>query len=66
MPLVKTPVRKRMCTRSLGDAEQLPEDAEHTPGDAVESMSVEALLRAAKDELRQMREERAQQQRQQE
>jgi len=66
MPLVKTPARKGTCTRSSGDAEQLPEDAEHTSGDAVESMSVEGLLRAAKDELRQMREERAQQQRQQE
>jgi len=66
MPLVKIPVRKGMCTRLLGDAEQLPEDAEHTSGDAIESMKVEALLRAAKDEPRQMREERAQQQRQQE
>jgi len=59
MPLTKTPARKGMCTRSS-------EDAEHTSEDAVESMSVEALLRAAKDELRQLREERAQQQRQQE
>jgi len=66
MPLVKTPVRKGMCTRSLGDTEQPSEDAERTSEDAVESMSVEALLRAAKDEVRQMREERAQQQRQQE
>jgi len=48
----KNPARKRMCTRTSGDAEQLPEDAEHTSGDAAESMSVEALLRAAKDELR--------------
>jgi len=66
MPLTKTPVRKGMYTRSSGDRDQSPEDVEHTSGDAVESMSVEALLRAAKDELRQMREERAQQQRQQE
>jgi len=45
-----------------GDAERLPEDAEHSSGDTTEPMSVEALLRAAMEELRQMRKERVQQQ----
>jgi len=75
MPLIKTPARKGMNTRSLGDAEQsedfehssgdavrLPEAPKHLSGDATESTSAEALLRAAMEELRQMREEREQQQ----
>jgi len=66
MPLVNTPARKGMTTRSSGNAERLPEDAEHSSGDATEPMSAESLLRVAMEELRQMREERIQQQRQQE
>jgi len=74
MPLIKTPARKGMCTRSSGDAEQsedverssrdaerLPEVSEHFSGNATESTSAEALLRSAMEELRQMREEREQQ-----
>jgi len=57
---------KGICIRLQGDAGQLLEDAEHSSGDAVESMSAEALLRTAMDKLQQMREERVQQQRQQE
>jgi len=79
MPLIKTPARKGMSTRSSGDAEQsedverssrdaeqLPEVSEHLSGNATESMSAEALLRSAMEELRQMREEREQQQQQRE
>jgi len=62
MSLIKTPARKGMSTRledaeqsedverSLGDAERLPEISEHLSGDATESTSAEALLRA--EELR--------------
>jgi len=42
----------------------LLEDAERSSGDAVESISAEALLRTAMDKLQQMREERVQQQEQ--
>jgi len=63
MPLVNIPARKGVYTRSSGNAERLPEDAERSSGDVIELMS---FLCAAMDELRQMREERVQQQRQQE
>jgi len=61
MSLVNTLACKGMSTRSLGDAERLPEDAES--GDTTEPMSADAFLRAAIEELREMREERAQRQR---
>jgi len=79
MPLIKTPARKGMSTRSSGDtkrsedtehtsgdAVRLPEVPEHLSGNATESTSSEALLRAAMEELRRMREEREQQQQQRE
>jgi len=79
MPLIKTPVRKGMNTRSSGVAERSedfehssgdvvrsPEVPEHLSGDATELTSAEALLRAAMEELRQMRGEREQQQQQRE
>jgi len=75
MPLIKTPARKGMSTRTSGDAEQ-SEIVEHSSGDAERlpevlehpnaTKTTKALLRAAMEELRQMREEREQQQRQQE
>jgi len=57
MPLVNTPARKGMNTRSSGNAERSPEDAEHSSGDVTEPMNAESLLRVAMEELRQMREE---------
>jgi len=65
MPLVNTFARKGVCIRSTRDAERLPEDAERLSRDVIEPMSVEALLRAAIDELRQIHEERVQQQQEQ-
>jgi len=77
MPLIKTPARKGVSTRTSGDAEQ-SEIVEHSSGDAerlpevlehpkaTEMTNAEALLRVAMEELRHMREEREQQQRQQE
>jgi len=79
MPLIKTPARKGKNTRSSGDAERsedlehssgdvvrLPGVPEHLSGNATESTSTEALLRAVMEELRQMREEREQQRQQRE
>lgn len=60
MALLNTP-RRKVCTRSSGDAERTSSDVERSSEAATPDS--ESLLRTAMEELRQMREEREQQRR---